>query len=74
MARRIVAGEIESPIRPLADSVALLEVMDAIREQVGIPLPGTATVTMLKRSPSGSQMNTTPARPPRRIGWAPMFL
>lgn len=40
VARRIVAGEIESPIRPLADSVALLEVMDAIREQVGIPLPG----------------------------------
>ncbi|MFN8098697.1 MAG: Gfo/Idh/MocA family oxidoreductase [Dermatophilaceae bacterium] len=41
VARRIVAGETQSPIRPLADSVRLLRVMDAIRAQVGIPLPPT---------------------------------
>lgn len=35
-ARRIAAGETESPLRPLADTVATLEVMDAIRRQVGI--------------------------------------
>ncbi len=39
VARRIVAGETQSPIRPMADSVRLLRVMDAIRAQVGIPLP-----------------------------------
>lgn len=39
LARRVVAGETESAIRPLADSVQLLRVMDEIRRQVGIPLP-----------------------------------
>jgi len=38
-ARRIAAGETGSPIRPLADSIAMLEIFDQIREQVGIPLP-----------------------------------
>jgi predicted dehydrogenase len=35
-ARCIAAGAIESPIRPLADSIATLEVMDEIRRQLGI--------------------------------------
>lgn len=39
LARRIVAGETTSPIRPMSDSVQLLRVMDAIRRQVGIPDP-----------------------------------
>ncbi|MEI2775049.1 MAG: Gfo/Idh/MocA family oxidoreductase [Tetrasphaera sp.] len=39
VARRIVAGETVSPVRPMSDSVQLLRVMDAIRRQVGIPDP-----------------------------------
>lgn len=35
-ARRIVAGDLGSPLRPPADSVATLETMDAIRREVGI--------------------------------------
>ncbi|HPF82248.1 Gfo/Idh/MocA family protein [Nostocoides australiense] len=39
VARLITAGARESDVRPLAHSIRLLRVMDAIREQVGIPLP-----------------------------------
>ncbi|GAA1805102.1 Gfo/Idh/MocA family oxidoreductase [Nostocoides veronense] len=39
VARHIAAGETSSPVRPLADSIRLLRVMDEIRAQVGIPLP-----------------------------------
>lgn len=39
VARHIAAGETSSPIRPLADSIRLLRVMDEIRRQVGIPNP-----------------------------------
>ncbi|MDP9406512.1 MAG: Gfo/Idh/MocA family oxidoreductase [Actinomycetota bacterium] len=35
VARRICAGERESPLRPLADTVATLEVLDEVRRQVG---------------------------------------
>jgi predicted dehydrogenase len=35
-ARRIVAGEIGTPLRPLAGSVATLRVVDEVRRQVGI--------------------------------------
>jgi predicted dehydrogenase len=38
-ARYIAAGASESPIRPLADSIATLEVMDEIRRQLGIRYP-----------------------------------
>jgi predicted dehydrogenase len=38
-ARCIAAGAAESPIRPLADSIATLEVMDEIRRQLGIRYP-----------------------------------
>ena len=38
-ARCAAAGAIESPIRPLADSIATLEVMDEIRRQLGIRYP-----------------------------------
>ena len=36
VARRISAGDLESPIRPLSDSVATMAVMDEVRAQVGI--------------------------------------
>ncbi|GAA1743334.1 Gfo/Idh/MocA family oxidoreductase [Nostocoides vanveenii] len=37
VARHLAVGETASPIRPLADSIRLLRVMDTIRAQVGIP-------------------------------------
>jgi predicted dehydrogenase len=40
VARCITAGRLESPARPLADSVATLEVMDEIRRQVEVRFPG----------------------------------
>lgn len=39
-ARRIVAGDRGSPVRPLADSIATLAAMDAIRAQLEIVFPG----------------------------------
>jgi predicted dehydrogenase len=36
VARRVAAGETESPIRPLADSIATLRAIDEIRRQIGI--------------------------------------
>lgn len=39
VARRITSGESGSPVRPLADSIAMLDVFDEIRRQIGIPLP-----------------------------------
>jgi predicted dehydrogenase len=38
-ARCIAAGRLESPIRPLADSIATLAVMDEIRRQIGVSFP-----------------------------------
>jgi hypothetical protein len=38
-ARRIAAGDLESPLRPLADTIATMEVMDAIRAQLPAPKP-----------------------------------
>lgn len=35
-ARRITAGETETPLRPLADSVATLRVVDEVRRQIGV--------------------------------------
>ena len=45
-AHRIAAGETGTPLRPLADSVATLDVIDEARRQVGITFveesaPGT---------------------------------
>ena len=40
VARCIAAGRLESPIRPLDESIATLEVMDEIRGQLGIRFPG----------------------------------
>jgi predicted dehydrogenase len=39
VARRVTAGELESPIRPLADSTTTLEVMDEVRRQIGVAFP-----------------------------------
>lgn len=41
-ARRIGLGANESEVHPLADAVAALETMDAIRAQIGIVFPGEA--------------------------------
>jgi len=40
VARRVGEGETGSPLRPLSDTVAYLEVMDEVRRQVGITYPG----------------------------------
>ena len=39
-ARCIAAGRLESPVRPLAESVTTLRVMDEIRRQLGVAFPG----------------------------------
>lgn len=39
-ARRIAAGELGSPLRPLADTIATMGVMDEIRRQAGIVFAG----------------------------------
>jgi predicted dehydrogenase len=39
-ARCIAAGRLESPIRPLAESITALQVMDEIRRQLGVRFPG----------------------------------
>lgn len=36
VARCVEAGLTESPMRPLADSIATIEVLDAIRRQLGV--------------------------------------
>jgi hypothetical protein len=40
VARCIGAGRLESPIRPLRESITTLEVMDEIRRQLGDAFPG----------------------------------
>lgn len=42
-ARRIAAGETETPLRPLSDSIATLRVIDAIRRQTDVLYPGEST-------------------------------
>ena len=42
VARCIAAGELECPIRPLADSMTTLAALDEIRRQCGITFPGEA--------------------------------
>ncbi|WP_308199758.1 hypothetical protein [Herbiconiux aconitum] len=38
--RVITAGERESPLMPLAQSVAIMRVLDEVREQIGLRYPG----------------------------------
>jgi predicted dehydrogenase len=40
VARRIAAGELGSPVRPLTDSIATLEIMDEVRRQIGATFSG----------------------------------
>lgn len=40
VARRIDAGELESPLMPLDETVAIMGVLDEIRAQVGVEYPG----------------------------------
>jgi hypothetical protein len=42
VARSIAAGTLESPVRPVADSIRTLRVMDEIRSQIGATLPDEA--------------------------------
>ncbi len=39
VAGRIAAGETGTPLRPLADTIATLEVVDAIRRRIGVTYP-----------------------------------
>jgi predicted dehydrogenase len=41
-ARRIAAGETATPCRPLADTIATMEIIDEIRQQLGIVFDGEA--------------------------------
>jgi len=40
VARRIHAGDTESPLHTWADTIAVMETMDTAREQLGVRLPG----------------------------------
>jgi predicted dehydrogenase len=40
VARCIATGQLESPIRPLADSITTMAALDEIRRQCGIAFPG----------------------------------
>jgi predicted dehydrogenase len=40
VARRIGAGELESPLLPHAETIAVMEVRDEVRRQVGVSYPG----------------------------------
>jgi len=37
---RLAAGDLESPVMPLDESVSIMETLDAIREQIGLRFPG----------------------------------
>ena len=39
-ARCLAAGHAESPLLPLADTLAVMEAMDAVRAQLGVRFPG----------------------------------
>ena len=39
-ARRIGAGELESPLLPLDETVAIMATLDEVRRQVGVSYPG----------------------------------
>ena len=39
-ARCIAEGRLESPVRPLAESILTLQVMDEVRRQIGVTFPG----------------------------------
>ena len=40
--RRIAAGELESPLLPLDETVAIVDVLDDVRRQLGVAFPGEA--------------------------------
>jgi predicted dehydrogenase len=44
VARRITAGDTGTPVRPMADSIATLTVIDEVRRQIGITYPGESSV------------------------------
>jgi len=37
---RLAAGDLESPVMPLDESVSIMETLDAIREQISLRFPG----------------------------------
>ena len=40
VARLVDAGDLESPLLPQAETVAIMEVLDEVRRQVGVSYPG----------------------------------
>ena len=40
VARCVAAGQLESPILPLAETVAIMGTLDAVRRQIGLTYPG----------------------------------
>ena len=40
VARRVAAGETESPLMPLDGTLAVMRTMDEVRRQVGVRYPG----------------------------------
>lgn len=40
VARRVSAGELESPLMPLDDSIAIMDLLDDIRRVIGVDYPG----------------------------------
>ena len=48
-ARCLAAGHTESPLLPLADTVAVMEAMDAVRAQLGVRFPGEQADPVLRR-------------------------
>jgi hypothetical protein len=40
VARRVTAGESESPLMPLAETLTIMDALDDIRAQIGVRYPG----------------------------------
>ena len=40
MARRVTAGQVESPLMPLAETLTIMDALDDIRAQIGVRYPG----------------------------------
>ena len=40
VARCVAAGEIESPLMPLDESIAIMDTLDKVRAQMGLEFPG----------------------------------
>lgn len=50
VARRVAAGETGSPLRPWADTVTTLEVMDRVRSATGLDFEGSGYAVVVHRN------------------------